>query len=78
MRRIVLDYGVGQVVRDREPEGLARQVHEMLSSAAKREEWQQNLHVAAHQLTWENEAEKLRDVYRGAGLTFPATHRFPG
>jgi glycosyltransferase involved in cell wall biosynthesis len=78
MRRIVMDYGVGQVLRDREPEGLARQVNEMMSSAEQREKWQKNLELAARQLNWENEVEKLREVYRDAGLTFQATHRFPG
>ena len=74
MRRIVMDYAIGQVVRDRDPEKLARQVEEMLSSGEQRETWQKNLQLAAGQLTWENEAEKLREVYREAGLTFPVTH----
>lgn len=78
MRRIVTDYGIGQVVRDREPERLAGQVKEMMSSGELRREWKKNLRMAAGDLHWEKEAGKLRDVYRAAGLTFPAIPRSPG
>ena len=72
MRRIVTDYEIGQVVRDRAPEILARQVEEMMSSEEQRKKWKKNLHRAAGELRWENEVDKLRGVYRDAGLTFPA------
>jgi glycosyltransferase involved in cell wall biosynthesis len=72
MRRIIIDYKIGQVVRDRDPELLARQVEEMMSSEEQREKWKENLRAAARELHWENEVDKLRDVYREAGLTFPA------
>ena len=72
MRRIVTDYEIGQVVRDRTPEILARQVEEMMSSEEQRKKWKKNLHRAAGELRWENEVDKLRGVYRDAGLTFPA------
>jgi glycosyltransferase involved in cell wall biosynthesis len=78
MSRIVTDYGVGQVLRDREPEKLAVQVNEMLSSAEMRKEWSRNLQVAAAELCWEKEAEKLREVYREVGITFPSTPRSHG
>jgi glycosyltransferase involved in cell wall biosynthesis len=78
MRRIVTDYQIGQVVRDRDPELLARQVDEMMSSQEQRKIWKKNLHRAAGELHWEKEAGKLRDVYRAAGLIFPVTPPFPG
>ena len=78
MRRIVKDYGIGQVVRDRDPEQLARQVGEMMSSGELRREWKENLRIAAGELSWENEVDKLRDVYRDAGLIFPDIPPFPG
>jgi glycosyltransferase involved in cell wall biosynthesis len=71
MKRIVSDYAIGQVVRNRDPEILARQVEEMMSSEELRKRWKKNLHVAAAELCWENEVDKLRDVYRDAGLVFP-------
>ena len=78
MRWIVTTYGVGQVVRDRAPELLARQVEEMMSSAEQRAVWVKNLRTAAAELCWEKEVDKLRDVYRRAGLVFPATPPSPG
>ena len=78
MRRIVNEYAIGQVVRDRKPEFLARQVKEMMSSEAQRKKWKKNLHRAAAELCWENEVDKLRDVYREAGLVFRVIPPFPG
>lgn len=78
MSRIVTEYKIGQVVRDRDPELLARQVEEMMSSEEQRKKWKKNLYMAADELCWENEVDKLRNVYRDAGLTFPARHQSPG
>jgi glycosyltransferase involved in cell wall biosynthesis len=78
MRRIVTSYGIGQVVRDRTPELLARQVEEMMSSGEQRAVWKKNLRTAAAELCWEKEVDKLRDVYRNAGLVFPAKPSSPG
>jgi glycosyltransferase involved in cell wall biosynthesis len=78
MRKIVTEYEIGQVVQDRDPELLARQVEEMMSSEEQRRIWKKNLHLAAGELCWENEVDKLRDVYRDAGLTFPVIPPSPG
>jgi glycosyltransferase involved in cell wall biosynthesis len=78
MRLIITDYEIGQVVRDRDPELLAMQVEEMMSSEKQRKKWKENLRAAAAELNWENEVDKLRDVYRNAGLTFPAIPPSPG
>jgi glycosyltransferase involved in cell wall biosynthesis len=71
MSRIVADYEIGQVVQDRDPELLARQVKEMMSSKEQRLKWKKNLRIAAGELQWENEVDKLKGVYRDAGLLFP-------
>ena len=77
MRRIVDDFQIGQVVRDPDPELLARQVEEMMSNEELRTKWKKNLRPAARELCWENEVDILRDVYRDAGLTFPVKPRSP-
>jgi glycosyltransferase involved in cell wall biosynthesis len=71
MSRIVGDYGIGQVVQDRDPELLARQVDEMMSSKEQRIKWKKNLQIASGELRWENEVERLKGVYRDVGLIFP-------
>ncbi len=78
MSRIVTDYEIGEVVRDRDPERLARQVSEMMSSVELRRKWKENLRKAASDLCWENEVDRLRDVYREAGLMFPVKPLTPG
>jgi len=77
MSKIVSDFEIGQVVRDRDPESLALQVEEMMSSQEERKKWKKNLHIAANELCWENEVDKLREVYRDAGLIFPLTPPSP-
>jgi hypothetical protein len=49
----------------------------MMSSRELRKAWKNNLQQASKDLIWEKEAEKLRDVYREAGLVFPAIPQFP-
>jgi glycosyltransferase involved in cell wall biosynthesis len=71
MSRIVREYEIGQVVRSREPEQLARQMEEMIVSEELREKWIRNLCRAAQELCWAKEVNKLRDVFRQAGLSFP-------
>jgi len=71
MRAIVDRYGVGEVLENHEPVILADQVRRMMEDQLKRMEWKKNLKMAAEELCWEDEAEKLRDVFREAGLTFP-------
>jgi glycosyltransferase involved in cell wall biosynthesis len=71
MRSVVQEYGVGEVLESREPGALAKQVQRMMSDHEQRMRWRKSLRQAASELCWENEAEKLKDVYRRAGLPFP-------
>jgi glycosyltransferase involved in cell wall biosynthesis len=71
MRSIVQEFGVGEVLESREPGALAKQVVRMMSDHEQRMKWKKSLRQAASELCWENEAKKLKDVYRRAGLPFP-------
>jgi glycosyltransferase involved in cell wall biosynthesis len=66
MRRIVLEYGIGRVVKDPAPEAIAEQVREMMDSHDQRMVWKKNLRKAAAELCWEKEEEKLLALYRRA------------
>lgn len=61
MREIVKKYHVGEVLKNRTPEALARIVTEMLNVGKKN--WEKQLEQASGELTWENESEKLRTVF---------------
>ena len=71
MRAVVEAYDIGEILTSRDPEKLAVQVDTMMSDQERRMVWKKNLSRAAGELSWEKEVDQLRDVYRGAGLTFP-------
>lgn len=58
VKRIIQNYGVGEIVRSFEPKELAQQIQEMLHSE-KVAEWRANAVKASAELTWEKESEVL-------------------
>ena len=68
MSAIVKQYNIGEISSSHEPEKLALQFKEMLANEQKRETWRKNLELAASELCWENEKEKLVRIYRYAGV----------
>jgi glycosyltransferase involved in cell wall biosynthesis len=60
---VVNGYGVGVTVDVRSPESIARGVDSVLD-AANYGRFRANARLAAEALTWENEKEKLLEVYR--------------
>jgi glycosyltransferase involved in cell wall biosynthesis len=62
MRRIVEEYGIGQILDDPEPQNLARQIREMMGSDEWRMQWKKNLSKAAAELCWEKEEQKFIDL----------------
>lgn len=66
MRKIVEEYGIGQVQQDPEPVKLADQIRQMMDSDESKMEWKKNLRKAAQDLCWEREEEKLLAVFRNA------------
>jgi glycosyltransferase involved in cell wall biosynthesis len=66
MSGIIMEYGIGQVVKDPAPEALAVQVRGMMDSHDQRMVWKKNLCKAAAELCWEKEEEKLLALYRRA------------
>ncbi|MCK4750886.1 MAG: glycosyltransferase, partial [Bacteroidales bacterium] len=63
MRKVVEQYDIGQILRDTDPEMLAKQVKEMMESDELRMIWKKNLYKAASELCWEKEEEKFRMLY---------------
>ena len=66
MKKVVEDYGIGQVLNDRKPENLANQVKEMMDSDELRMKWKKNLRKASADLCWEKEEGKLLDLFKRA------------
>ena len=59
MAALVEQYGVGEVCRERSPQGLAGKVREILKNVEKRNRWKEQLDKAARELCWEREEQKL-------------------
>lgn len=66
MVNIVLKYNIGRVAEVENPKMLAGVMTEMLENFGLRMEWKKNLIRAAHELCWENEEQKLLEIYRDA------------
>ena len=64
IEKIVRQYDLGLFIGNHEPESIAAAIREGLSDEMRREQWKQNLQVAARDLCWENEEEKLLEIYR--------------
>lgn len=61
VKRIIEDYGVGEIAQSFEPEILAKQIKEMLTSP-KTNEWKENTVKARTELNWEKETEVLGNI----------------
>ena len=64
MSAVVNHYEIGGITESLEPEKLAEKMKAALFDDSKRVEWKQNLKLAAAELTWENEEEKLAGIFR--------------
>jgi len=63
MRRLVENYKVGEILKERTPEAVAQQINELFSAKEYRKIWEENASLAARELCWENEEKKLAAIY---------------
>ena len=64
IEKIIRKYDLGLFIEDHKPETIAAVIREALSDEVRREQWQHNLALAAQDLCWENEEQKLLEIYR--------------
>ncbi len=62
VKRIVNDYGVGQVTATHDPEKIAEALQQMLHSPMH-ETWKKNALAAAAELCWEKEEEVIKGIF---------------
>lgn len=63
MKKVVNDYNIGEIAAYREPELLAEQINRMFTDEEKYQQWKINLEIAARELCWQREEEKLVSFY---------------
>lgn len=66
MRSVIDLYGIGKVLTERKPEKLAELINEMATNVQLRHTVKQNLELAARDLCWQREEEKVIMIYRNA------------
>lgn len=63
MSEVVETYGIGEVLKDRDPKSVAAQLLAMLDGS-KQAEWRANCRNAAQELNWQKESYKLETTVR--------------
>jgi glycosyltransferase involved in cell wall biosynthesis len=64
MKALVEKWQVGQVLKERKAEVLARQIRQLLSDQARMKQYREYCRVAANELIWEQEEGKLADYFQ--------------
>ena len=64
IEKIIRKYDLGLFIENHEPETIATTIKDALSDAERYECWKRNLAFAAQDLCWENEEQKLLEIYR--------------
>lgn len=63
MAAVVRKYGCGEIVANREPQALAKQIEQMCNNALLLQSYCEKSKQAAQELCWENQEEKLMNLY---------------
>ncbi len=64
--RVVREYNTGLVLKNHDPAHIAECLADMLKNTDRLNNWELNCLEAAKNLCWENEEQKLVDIYTGA------------
>jgi len=64
MKSIVTSYKVGEIIDKRSPERLAEIIRHMLDVDIPNRKYKENLAIAAHELCWEKEQEKITGLFK--------------
>ncbi len=64
VKKIMDEYQCGLVIQDLQPGSIAAAVEEMLTNKQRYLHFKMNCGIAASQLNWENESQKLKAIYQ--------------
>jgi glycosyltransferase involved in cell wall biosynthesis len=64
MKKIIKTYQIGKTINASKPKELARRIEEMLTDKSTYKLWLGNLKIAAGELCWEKESEKLKLIMK--------------
>ena len=64
IEKVIRQYDIGTFIGNHKPETISDTIREALSDEKRIAVWKQHLTIAARDLCWENEEQKLLEVYR--------------
>ncbi|MDX1286145.1 MAG: glycosyltransferase, partial [Draconibacterium sp.] len=64
MAAVARKYQIGEITDTLNPKELAEKIEDVLNNETKRDDWKKNLKVAAKELTWEKEEEKVEEIFK--------------
>jgi len=67
MKTIVDHYFIGEIIENHDPKHIAEKIDTMLMDCNRYDMYKENLRLAADELCWENEEEKLIRVIANQG-----------
>ena len=70
MQKIVRMYDIGTICEHKTPKELAKKINEIFENKNVYKKWKSNTILAAKELSWENEEQKLICIYNKLGLKF--------
>lgn len=62
IEKIIAQYKIGDFIDDHQPQSIAKKINEMLASQLLKE-YKENTKVAANELNWANEKQKLKAIF---------------
>jgi glycosyltransferase involved in cell wall biosynthesis len=69
MKAIVTRYNIGKILEERTPQKLATTIHEVLTTMPGNKEFYSNIELAARELCWEKEEDKLVSLFRCVSIS---------
>jgi glycosyltransferase involved in cell wall biosynthesis len=67
LKNIVVGYNIGKICPDHDPKNISNLIEEMLSSDEQIKTWEDNTVIAAKELNWDKEKERLLSIFKRIG-----------
>jgi glycosyltransferase involved in cell wall biosynthesis len=64
MKNVVQKYNIGKILYERTPETLSRLMNDLIENEIEKDYYHTNLELAARELCWEREEQKLLGIFR--------------
>jgi glycosyltransferase involved in cell wall biosynthesis len=67
LKNIVVGYNIGKICPNHDPKNISNLIEEMLSSDEQTKTWEANTVIAARELNWDKEKERLLSIFKQIG-----------